>query len=293
MTDSRLSTILGNSQHLDGGAMFGNVPRAVWEQWIKPDNVGRIALECRAMLLELNGLRILCETGIGAFFDPKLASRFGVSETSHKLIENLNKIGVDESDIDFVILSHLHFDHAGGLLPSWSESQGPAKRLLFPKAKYVVGKEAFARSESPHPRDRASFIPELQGLLKASGRLRIVDGPTLPELLPEQIRFFLTHGHTPGQMHTVVTGASETVIFAGDTIPGRAWVHLPVTMGYDRFAEQVINEKQALYDEIADKPHTWLFYTHDHEVALSKISFSAAKKYLATSERASPIHWDF
>lgn len=294
MSHSSLSEIIGNQQRLDGGAMFGNVPRALWQTWISPDDKGRIPLQCRAMLVECDGKNILCETGVGAFFDPKLAERFGVTETSHKLLENLATHGLDEKQIDYVILSHLHFDHAGGLLPAWQESQGPAKRLLFPNAKYVVGQEAFSRAENPHPRDRASFIPEMPGLLKGSGRLVIVDGESHPEVLPERISFFLTHGHTPGHMHTVVKGDRHTVVFAGDLIPGRAWVHLPITMGYDRFAEQVIDEKAAFYQRISDDKKTWVFYTHDHEVALSQISRNdSSGKYSPVDHIAHPVRWKF
>src|SRR4051812_44570609 len=110
----KISSVEGNRQLLDGGAMFGNAPRLVWERWIKPDDRGRIPLACRAMLIELDNKKILCETGIGAFFEPKLAERFGVETPSkHMLLENLKKLNVNPEDIDEVILSHLHFDHAG------------------------------------------------------------------------------------------------------------------------------------------------------------------------------------
>jgi len=292
MSHSVISEILGNKQRLDGGAMFGNAPRAVWESWVMPDERSRIPLECRAMLIETQGQRILCETGIGAFFDPKLADRYGVSEQEHKLLLSLRSLGLSENDIDYVILSHLHFDHAGGLLPPWSESQGPAKRLLFPKAKYVVGSEALQRGEFPHHRDRASFIPELIPLLKSSGRLIVVEGDRHPEVLPENISFFYSHGHTPGHMHTVFKGQKGTVIFAGDLIPGRAWVHLPITMGYDRFAEQVIDEKLKLYRSITAKSDTWVFFTHDHEVSMARIAVDAKGKYIPIETVAHPLRWE-
>src|SRR5512135_3286665 len=113
MSRRLLWSILGNSQRLDGGAMFGNAPRAVWQRWIAPDEQNRIPLECRAALVqETNGRNVLLETGIGAFFAPKLRERFGVEEERHVLLENLERAGVSAADVDVVVLSHLHFDHA-------------------------------------------------------------------------------------------------------------------------------------------------------------------------------------
>ena len=155
--------------------MFGNAPRALWEKWAAPDELNRIELACRALLASpLEGKTVLFETGIGAFFDPRMRERYGVQESQHVLIDSLREAGFEHEDIDVVVLSHLHFDHAGGLLAAWSEGREP--ELLFPNATYVVGAQHWQRAVQPHPRDRASFIPELPGLLQASGRLEVVDG---------------------------------------------------------------------------------------------------------------------
>ena len=116
MGDKRIWSILGNSQRLDGGAMFGNVPKAMWSQWVEPADDNSIPLACRAMLVEDDGRLILFETGVGSFFSPKLRARYGVQEDRHVLLDNLEAAGFSPDDIDIVVLSHLHFDHAGGLL---------------------------------------------------------------------------------------------------------------------------------------------------------------------------------
>lgn len=283
--NTRISSIDGNSQWLDGGAMFGNVPRPLWEQWVQVDDRGRIRLSCRGLLIECDHARILCETGIGAFFEPKLAERFGVAEKHHVLLASLSALDLSEHDIDYVVLSHLHFDHAGGLLPTYDEISAGQDQLLFPKARYVVGSTAFARACKPHPRDRASFIPGLVDKLQASGRLILVDGNHIPGVLESRLSFFTSDGHTPGQLHTVFRGEQRTVCFAGDLVPGTAWVHLPVTMGYDRFAEQVIDEKAALYDQV--EPQQWLlFYTHDTHCAASTVRKTTDGKYVAGEKYA-------
>lgn len=280
MSVIKLWSVEGNRQMLDGGAMFGNAPRAVWEKWIQPDERGRIPLACRALLAEIDGKKVLCETGIGAFFEPKMADRFGVQNSDrHMLLENLNAVGVSADEIDFVILSHLHFDHAGGLLPSFTQQEAGDESLVFKKAQFVVGKEAFERAKNPHFRDRASFIPGLVEKLEASGRLILIEEGAPNPSLPSAIEFVWTHGHTPGQMHTLIKGDQSQIFYAGDLIPGRAWVHLPITMGYDRFPEQLIDEKQKLYERIAGE-QTYVFFTHDHEVSCSKVTQSEKYRFV-------------
>ncbi len=277
----KLWSILGNSQKLDGGAMFGNAPRAMWSQWIAPDAGNRIPLACRCLLVDdLDGRTVLFETGIGAFFEPKLRERYGVVEDRHVLLDSLAQAGFAHEDIDAVVLSHLHFDHAGGLLAAWREGQ-PAQ-LLFPNATYVVGRAHWQRAQSPHPRDRASFIAELLPLLEASGRLELVDGEHAVALGP-RVRFHYSDGHTPGLMLAEIQpapGAGGGVLFCADLIPGRAWVHLPITMGYDRFPERLIEEKRDLLDD-ARARGVRLFFTHDHEIALAGVEVDARGRYAA------------
>lgn len=271
----RLYSLMGNSQRLDGGAMFGNVPRALWSQWLPPDAQHRVPLACRCLLVDdLDGKRVLFETGIGAFFEPKLRERYGVVEDRHVLLDALAERGYSDADIDAVVISHLHFDHAGGLLAAWAEGEPP--RLLFPNARYLVGREAWRRACAPHPRDRASFIPGLTELLEASGRLELVDGEHSAFLGPK-VRFEFSDGHTPGLMLAEIGGAGG-VVFCADLIPGRPWVHLPVTMGYDRNPELLIDEKQRFLDDKLARG-VRLFFTHDPDCALASVERDARGRY--------------
>jgi glyoxylase-like metal-dependent hydrolase (beta-lactamase superfamily II) len=278
----KIFSVEGNTQKLDGGAMFGNCPKAVWQKWATPDEKNRITLACRALLVREDDRNVLCEAGIGAFFEPKLRERFGVQEDRHVLVESLAKLGVAPADVHVVVLSHLHFDHAGGLLEPWRE--GAQSRLVFPNASYVVSEGAWSRAQHPHPRDRASFIPELQGLLEATGRLEIVRGDR-SATLGDAYSFTYSEGHTPGLMLTRVEGSSEgPVTFLGDLVPGAAWVHLPITMGYDRYPELLIDEKKALLERVRAE-NGWAFFTHDPEVAAARIARSADGRYAAVDGR--------
>ncbi len=260
--------------------MFGNVPRALWSQWCEPDESGRIELACRALLVEEGDRNVLLETGIGAFFDPKKKARFGVREDEHVLLRSLNERGLSDADIDVVILSHLHFDHAGGLLARWED--GEPLRLLFPNAKFLVGREALERAKNPHPRDRASFIPELLGMLEGSGRLVVVDGRRSQEL-GEAYELRETSGHTPGMLHTTVRGPNHAIFFCADLVPGTPWVHLPITMGYDRFPEKLIDEKKLVFNELGQT--TWLFFTHDASVCAARLSRDEKGRYSAVEAK--------
>ncbi|MGB5590904.1 MAG: MBL fold metallo-hydrolase [Gammaproteobacteria bacterium] len=277
-------SVNGNTQALDGGAMFGNVPKAMWSRWVNVDESNRIPLACRALLTELDdGRRVLFETGIGAFFEPKLRQRFGVIESEHVLLNSLQEIGISHPDIDVVVLSHLHFDHAGGLLSAWQTGQPPT--LLFPKARFLVSKAGWERACHPHARDRASFIPELSGLLQDSGRLEIVGGDASPTLGP-QVRFEFSSGHTPGLMLSEI-GGDGGIVFCADLIPGRPWVHLPITMGYDRFPEQLIDEKQRFLEDKLERG-VRLFFAHDAEVAVATVTRDERGRF-GTSEELPAI----
>ena len=266
--------------------MFGNAPKPLWQRWIMADDRNRIPLACRAMLIreERADRWILLETGIGAFFDPVLRDRYGVQEEQHVLLESLSSAGVSHEEIDVVVLSHLHFDHAGGLLDVYRAGEPP--RLLFPGARFVVGADAWQRATEPHDRDRASFIAELPGLLEASGRLEIVQGATSATLGPDY-RLHRSEGHTPGLLLTEVPSEEGPIVFAADLIPGRPWVHLPITMGYDRFPEKLIDEKQALLSGLVTRRGR-LFFTHDAACAMARVERDERGRFRAGQEWPRP-----
>ncbi len=285
--ERHLYSIDGNTQKLDGGAMYGNAPKPLWEKWSPADDKNRIDLACRALLVREDNRLILFEAGIGAFFEPKLRERFGVVEERHVLLESLAAHGVSPQDIDVVVLSHLHFDHAGGLLDAWSPDR--PRSLVFPRAHYVVGEDAWQRALRPHARDRASFIPELQPLLDATGRLERVRGDSSVTLGAEY-RLHRSDGHTPGLVLAEIPGKQGPVVFAADLIPGRPWVRRAVTMGYDRFPELLIDEKSRLLADLGPRGGR-LFFTHDTGCALASLAADERGDWAPTApvERLSSV----
>lgn len=283
----QLFSLVGNSQKLDGGAMFGNVPKAMWQDWVTVDEENRIDLSCRALLVKESSRNILFETGIGAFFEPKYKQRFGVNEDEHILLDSLKQHGLTHEDIDIVVLSHMHFDHAGGLLTQYQEGSEP--ELLFPNAKYLVGAANWERANKPHFRDRASFLPVLNKLLEQSGRLVIVEGQS-SDLLGEDYHFHYSDGHTPGMMLTEITTDKGPVVFAADLIPGAPWVHLPITMGYDRFPEHLIEEKSSLLADLCRRDG-WIYFTHDPDVACGKVSQNEKGRFKLSESLSELTGW--
>jgi glyoxylase-like metal-dependent hydrolase (beta-lactamase superfamily II) len=261
--------------------MFGNAPRTLWRQWIEPDELNRIPLACRALLVEDGERRILFEAGIGAFFPPRLRDRFGIQEERHVLLDNLDRAGFCDADIDCVVLSHLHFDHAGGILSAYDPDE--PMRLLFDNATFIVSSEAWQRARHPHVRDRKSFIAELPDLLEQSGRLELVTGHR-SDTLGGDYKLWASKGHTPGLMLTEIPSDDGPLVYASDLVPGRAWVHLPITMGYDRYPERLIDEKIDLLTRLAEQRGR-LFFTHDPEIAVGRVVRDEKGRFFATDTR--------
>ena len=240
--DWELSTVDSGRFGLDGGAMFGIVPKPLWERRIPADDRNRIALGMRLLVARGQGRVVLVDTGIGDKFAEKERDIYRIEAPASSLHAALGGAGVDPASITDVVLTHLHFDHAGGSTLRGSDGElAPA----FPGAKHWVQRSNLEWARSPSDRDRGSYLAENFDPLADAGVLEILDGPAEP--FPG-FHLDVVNGHTFGQQLPRIEGGGRTVAFLGDLVPTAAHVPVPWVMGYDLQPLETVREKHALYE---------------------------------------------
>jgi glyoxylase-like metal-dependent hydrolase (beta-lactamase superfamily II) len=243
---------------LDGGAMFGNVPKVLWEKQHAPDAQNRILMELRVLLIEGDGRRILTDTGSGDQWSEKERAMFAL-ETGPEpgVVSALRAGGVDPASITDVVLTHLHFDHAGGVTRRGADG---SPTLTFPGARHHLQRANWETAQAPNERERASYLARNRDPLRDLGSaLLLHEGPT--EILPG-VFVEPSEGHTAG-LQTVRIGAGEgAVVYTADLLPMRAHVPIPWTMGYDLCPRTLMKEKRALLER-AVKDRWIIVLEHD------------------------------
>jgi glyoxylase-like metal-dependent hydrolase (beta-lactamase superfamily II) len=248
---------------LDGGAMFGVVPKPLWEKSNPPDAQNRITLAARALLLKGAGRTVLVDTGNGAKFNDKLRTIYRMERGPSDLVASLAAFGVAPDDVTDVILTHLHFDHAGGSTTLVNGEPVPT----FPRARYHVQAEHWRAAQSPTERDRASFFPDDFLPLRARDVLEFTDGEG--EVLPG-IGVRLVHGHTSALQCPVISDGRETLFFCADLVPTSSHIPLPWIMAYDLRPLVTLEEKRRILSEAAGGG--WImFFEHDPFVAAARL----------------------
>jgi glyoxylase-like metal-dependent hydrolase (beta-lactamase superfamily II) len=246
---------------LDGGSMFGSVPKPLWSRTNAPDERNRIRLAMRCLLLEGHGRRILVDAGLGTKFDAKLREIYRV-EDEPSLETSLTEYGLTTADITDVLLTHLHFDHAGGATMLVDGRLVPR----LPNARYHVQQRNWENAHAPNPRERASYMPENFDPLEQAGVLDRWHGAGEPwpgiELIPAQ-------GHTRGQQLVRVSGGGQALYYVADLIPLAPHVRIPFVMGYDIAAIETMEEKRALLTRAAAE-QAWICLEHDPGTALAR-----------------------
>lgn len=280
----RCHTLEAGLQHLDGGAMFGVVPKPLWQKRIGPDERNRIPLAMRCLLVEHPDGLVLIDTGLGNKEDAKFREIYGIENTGRQgptqLEDALAEAGFRPADVRWVINTHLHFDHAGGntVAETGDEPSGPPQvRLAFPNATWVVQRHELDFARHTNERTRASYLPHNFEPVDAAGRWRLVEGNA--EILPG-IHARLTPGHVPWHQSILVRDAGETALFLGDVMPTAAHFPLPWIMGYDLEPLRTLESKRQLVRDAAGQG--WrLVFEHDAAVVSARVTLGAREPELA------------
>jgi glyoxylase-like metal-dependent hydrolase (beta-lactamase superfamily II) len=262
--DYRVEIVPDTIFRLDGGAMFGVVPRSLWSKLCPPDEHNRIRLNMNCLFIETGSERILIETGIGDKWTQKQAAMYGI-ERERSLGESLRAIaGTKPEEVSIVVNTHLHFDHAGGNTKLNDEGRAvPA----FPNARYFVSHAEYEHAEAPHERDRASYLPENWRPIEEAGQLELKDADyeVVPGLTMETII-----GHSRTMQCARLARGGQTLFGFADLVPTRAHVPLAWIMGYDLYPVETLEAKKRLLPQAARERWLCLFY-HDPAEPLCRL----------------------
>lgn len=263
--DYRIETIPDTEFRLDGGAMFGVVPRVLWERVCPPDESNRVRLNMNCLFVETPTEKILIETGIGEKWTEKQTAIYGIFREKPFAETLFEKTDCKPEDISIVVNTHLHFDHAGG--NTIFDESGKAIPQ-FPNARYFASRSEFEHAESPHERDRASYLPENWQPLQESGQLElkpdtyeVVEGLTLQNI----------RGHSKTMQTVCLTRGGRTLYAFADLIPTRHHLALPWIMGYDLFPTETLEFKKRVLPQALEENWICLFY-HDFEMPLCRLT---------------------
>lgn len=254
--DKEVYSIVDNSFKIDGGAMFGVVPKVIWERLITSDQSNRITLDLNLLLVKSEGKNVLIDSGIGDTLSEKQKKIYGVEKESN-LEKALSEIDLKPENIDLVILTHLHLDHAGGVVKFNSRKE---KISRFPRAKYVIQMEEWKYALQPDERTRATYMVDNFMALDECGAIDLVDGEE--EIIPG-IKVKLAGGHTKGQQVVFIEGGGKTILYPGDIIPTISHLRIPYVAGVDIYPLEVMEVKKKLIKEALD--NNWMI-AFDHEI---------------------------
>jgi glyoxylase-like metal-dependent hydrolase (beta-lactamase superfamily II) len=269
--DLRIHALEAGTQRLDGGAMFGVVPKPLWERRIGADERNRIPLAMRCLLVETPSALILVDTGAGNKESAKFCDIYGLDNTAAeparhatRLEQALAAAGFAADDVDVVVDTHLHFDHAGG---NTRRTADGGLALSFPRARYFVQQGEFEWAHMRNERIQASYLPDNFDPVAAAGRLELVTGDV--EIVPG-VSVLRTPGHTPHHQSVLVRSGGDTACFLADLVPTAAHLPLPWIMGYDVEPLVTLETKRALLARA--RAEQWLLvFEHDPHVAWGRL----------------------
>ncbi|MBD3615006.1 MAG: MBL fold metallo-hydrolase [Gracilimonas sp.] len=261
-----LYTVETGDFRLDGGAMFGVVPKTLWSKALPADEKNRIPMTMRCLLIKSNntGKVYLIDNGAGTKFNEKMEGIYQLDQSSKNLKNSLQEQGFDFDDVTDIIFTHLHFDHCGGT--SFYDDNNKLK-LTFPNADYHVVDTHWENANNPNAREKASFLPENINPIKESGKLKLVKENHEYE---PGLSSVIANGHTIGQQLPKIEHDGKVLVFAADLIPTHVHVPLPWVMGYDMYPVQTLDEKDTFLKQAAEQ--NWnLYLEHDAHKEIIRI----------------------
>ena len=259
---------------LDGGAMFGVVPKQMWSRINPPDENNMCTWAMRCLLIEDGNQKILIDTGMGNKQDDKFRSHFEPHGNTD-LVHNLKAAGFEKEEITDVILTHLHFDHCGGAV---IKDQNGDYSSTFPNAKYRTNEKHWNWAIDPNMREKASFLKENFVPLKEQGQIEFIDVCDNVSF-NEHINLEFVYGHTEAMMIPEISLANgKRLIYMADLLPSAAHVRLPYVMAYDVRPLVTLDERKRLYEEYSD-PSYHLFFEHDKDMAIGKLVKNERSRY--------------
>lgn len=265
--------VSGGPFKLDGGSMFGIIPKVLWERMNPADERNRIQLDTNCALLTVGNRRLLIDTGNGTKLSEKERDIFAI-DPEITLVGSLAGAGVAPEEIDFVLLTHLHMDHVGGATVRDSDR---TIRPTFPRARYVVQRGEWADAIANRSTMRTSYRPENLLPLREAGVLELIDGEV--EIVPG-VRTLVTGGHTPHHQAILLKSEAETAIYFGDLVPTRSHLRGPYNMAYDLDPYTTMQRKLALLEEAARENWT-ILYDHEPGVPAGRVAPDGRGDFIA------------
>jgi glyoxylase-like metal-dependent hydrolase (beta-lactamase superfamily II) len=258
--------IHGGNFKLDGGAMFGVVPKTLWQRHNPPDEKNLCTWAMRCLLVESGDRLILIDTGMGDKQDAKFFSHYE-PHGPHNLKNSIKRAGFSADDITDVFLTHLHFDHSGGAV-EWVDREKKKPALTFKNAQYWSNRAHWSWAETPNPRERASFLPDNLKPIEESGQLLFTDDH--PKAFEGLFDILYVNGHTEKMMLPVIYCKDQKIVYAADLIPSTGHISLPWIMSYDVRPLQTMKEKSDLL-QWAEKGNYLLFFEHDPQTECARL----------------------
>lgn len=275
-------SVVTGTFRLDGGAMFGVVPKVLWSQPAPPDELNRIELTTRTLLgVDRSNKRVvIADTGCGTKWTPKEAERFAIQHNPDAIPRALAKLGLKPDNITDVVVTHLHFDHNGGLT-DWLDKPGGKTIVKYPQARHWIHRRHWEYAQCPNVKDRASFMrPDFEALGTA-GVLRFVDGDGPPPPF-EGLAWYISHGHTTYHLHPIFGAGQERILFVGDLVPTAAHLRLAWVMAYDLRPLVTICEKVDIFRQCFEDGWV-LAFPHDPRAGGARIEGTSERVIVSSA----------